>query len=137
MKSTTIVALLALLMGLLAPALAHRPLAFGAVLSSSFASPGTALVVPRVNMSWAVDVVLDCSSPVFWVKFNSTAANQGVHVTIATPYVASLADQRATFTLFGPGLPKPKNKPSGEQQQQRGLPPAARTELVRALVPLD
>ena len=66
---------------------------------------GTALEIPWVEKSWAVNRLATCDAPVFWLTMDVPAANFSLYVGAGIPRLARFADTRIAALLVGPGLP--------------------------------
>ena len=65
---------------------------------------GTALEIPWVEKSWAVNRLATCDAPVFWLTMDVPAANFSLYVGAGIPRLARFADTRIAALLVGPGL---------------------------------
>lgn len=88
-----------------APASSHRPLTLGATGGEQYSTWQTALLVPSLNMSWAVDRFVECQYPHFWLTWTTSKPDQQVHVQAGTPGHPNWWELRPDAILFGPGLP--------------------------------
>ena len=66
---------------------------------------GTALEIPWVEKSWAVNRLATCDAPVFWLTMDVPTADFSLYVGAGIPRLARFADTRIAALLVGPGLP--------------------------------
>ena len=66
---------------------------------------GTALEIPWVEKSWAVNRLATCDAPVFWLTMDVPTADFSLYVGAGIPRLTRFADTRIAALLVGPGLP--------------------------------